>query len=586
MTVCAHTLSLVLPILIITSCGPLDRVPEFSAAQAFRTSVGADAAATAASGPSTLSYKRVGLPAGLSAEIPDSFGDWRAATDADIGLIVHKRGDLPPDAWVYVDAMGSTATVMPTPPVGLFLYTVDPALIPVDNIGTVTQRLLGGSTGALLDGIGSKSSFAQESIMQMASATLGTGLNYRSDPGAFVAWKYVGKNPGGLMLRGMVTRGRTSPPDDSTLRRVSASAESVGNMSPDAQQALQRLTQPTPPPPGGAAVAQAVGVRRASMLVAVAEKVPGVGAYIAIVCVEEPSCSEAPALLHILDSLKAGADGLVGAPGTDTVADLAATIPVRLMSANLQGQLQNALVPMLRGLIPEPKEPRREGPPQPAKPGPARFFDIPVDQLDDVVFVLDRSGSMMSDGMPGASQLLGLAQANPATSGAASPATSAATGQAGTTAGASGAAPASPQDTSRMGVARQELVAALERLPDGKRFNILYFNEDKEIFSEGLSTMSPEVRGGALAFTADVESMGATAALDALRAAYDQGAKNIIFLSDGMANVGGTPEELLDEARVHMRSGVKFYTVGLGQDVRTDILEALSKESGGVATFR
>ncbi len=147
-----------------------------------------------------------------------------------------------------------------------------------------------------------------------------------------------------------------------------------------------------------------------------------------------------------------------------------------------------------------------------------------------------------------------------------------------------GGAPALP--STRMELSRQQLVAALEHLPDGKRFDVLYFDEEQETFSPAMATMSPEVRGGAIAFATDVQSGGATAAVDAMRAAYALKAKNIVFLSDGMANVGGTPEEMLDEARAQMKAGVKFFTIGLGNGVREDILSALANESGGTVTLR
>jgi pSer/pThr/pTyr-binding forkhead associated (FHA) protein len=61
--------------------------------------------------------------------------------------------------------------------------------------------------------------------------------------------------------------------------------------------------------------------------------------------------------------------------------------------------------------------------------------------------------------------------------------------------------------------------------------------------------MSLEVRDGAIAFAIGVATGGATAAVDAMRAAYVMETKNLVMLSDGMANVGGTPKQMLDEAR-------------------------------------
>ena len=79
---------------------------------------------------------------------------------------------------------------------------------------------------------------------------------------------------------------------------------------------------------------------------------------------------------------------------------------------------------------------------------------------------------------------------------------------------------------------------------------------------------------------------GSTAAVPALRVAYQSRPARVIFLSDGIANTGGDGNQLLQEARVEMRRGVRFDTVGLGADQDAQLLQAMAQESGGVMVAR
>jgi hypothetical protein len=68
--------------------------------------------------------------------------------------------------------------------------------------------------------------------------------------------------------------------------------------------------------------------------------------------------------------------------------------------------------------------------------------------------------------------------------------------------------------------------------------------------------------------------------------AYRAGAARVVLLSDDLANTGGGANELLADARMQMRTGVRFDTVGLGIDQDSQLLNTLAIESGGLAIKR
>lgn len=213
------------------------------------------------------------------------------------------------------------------------------------------------------------------------------------------------------------------------------------------------------------------------------------------------------------------------------------------------------------------------------------FFGIPLAGAQDVVFVLDHSGSM-SEGTPmmattGAInpfaavaavglQAMSVAQAGPALLPALS-----------VNGGWSPAAVVGQLGPSKMTTAKSELMGALAALPDGTRFNIVFFNENVSAYAPRSITMSPSVRLNSLGFVRGIGPDGTTAAVPALRTAYLSTPSRVMFLSDGLANTGGSSQQLLAEARLQMRRGVRFDTVGVGSDQDEGLMRSLSGESGG-----
>jgi hypothetical protein len=223
-----------------------------------------------------------------------------------------------------------------------------------------------------------------------------------------------------------------------------------------------------------------------------------------------------------------------------------------------------------------------------------QVFGVPLAGAQDVVFVLDCSGSMTADATAGtlpstpfaAIASIGL-QASSAVQAGASRAPSLGSFLAAPPALPSPAAmsPRPPRED-KLQAAKAELMGALGTLPDSTRFNIVYFDDSAKSWAPGLVSMNVVHRVGSVSFVNGIPANGSTAAVPALRSAYQSRPARVVFLSDGLANTGGDRSQLLQEARMEMRRGVRFDTVGLGADQDAELLQAMARESGGVMVAR
>lgn len=198
------------------------------------------------------------------------------------------------------------------------------------------------------------------------------------------------------------------------------------------------------------------------------------------------------------------------------------------------------------------------------------FFGIPLAGAQDVVFVLDRSGSMGGVAAGFAGEDVGMSQTGALLAGL----------------GASLVNAKTKTLPTKMQVAKDELVRTLSAMPDGTRFMIIFFDDDLRAFAPHMLVLEPGTRAAAIEFVRGIDPGDTTAAVPALRLAYKAGAAQVVLLSDGLANTGGGGDTLLAEARDAMRAGVRFDTVGLGIDQDSQLMTALAAESGGMAIKR
>jgi hypothetical protein len=198
------------------------------------------------------------------------------------------------------------------------------------------------------------------------------------------------------------------------------------------------------------------------------------------------------------------------------------------------------------------------------------FFGIPLAGAQDVVFVLDHSGSMSGVAAGFAGEDVGMSQ----------------TGAILTGLGAQIVNSKTHSMKTKMEAAKEELAHTLAMLPDGTRFMIIFFDDELAAFAPQMVTLDPSTRQAAIQFVHGIKPGGSTAAVPALRLAYQAGAARVVLLSDGLANNGGSGGDLLAEARNQIRQGVRFDTVGLGIDQDSPLLNSLAVESGGLAVKR
>jgi uncharacterized protein with von Willebrand factor type A (vWA) domain len=199
------------------------------------------------------------------------------------------------------------------------------------------------------------------------------------------------------------------------------------------------------------------------------------------------------------------------------------------------------------------------------------FFGVPLDNAQDVVFVLDRSGSMSGVATGFSGQAVGMSKMQSLVAGLGADIANAVAGD---------------PLASKLDAAKAELVRTISAMPDGTSFNVIFFDHEINAFSRSMVTLHPGTRAGVLAFIAGIKPGGSTAAVPALELAYEIRAARIVLLSDGLANTGGGADTLLERAREQMTMGVRFDTVGIGLDQDLDLMQKLAGESGGVALMR
>ena len=276
----------------------------------------------------------------------------------------------------------------------------------------------------------------------------------------------------------------------------------------------------------------------------------------------------------------------------------------------VQGQAQTAVTvqPVVAEVRAEPYQPPPPPPPAVAienAPVP-EFFGIPLDGVEDVVFVLDCSGSMDELARGRAAEIQ--TTVDPAAQPASDPNQPASQGAP----AVPDQPPPPPPDPNqpppdpnqpppdpnaqpqpppaapelrrprKIEVAQAELAAALARLPAGTRMNVLFFNTELEAFAPSLVPLEESARAGLITFVKMTVPDGKTALAPAMRTAFLMNARRVVLLSDGLGNVGGNAQAVLRDAREAMRGGVRIDTIGLGDDADGWLLGTLASESGGL----
>jgi HEAT repeat protein len=153
-------------------------------------------------------------------------------------------------------------------------------------------------------------------------------------------------------------------------------------------------------------------------------------------------------------------------------------------------------------------------------------------------------------------------------------------------------------ESSRLQVAKRDLIKALGGLRDGGVFNLVLYASDVWTWTDDgrLVTMEPKTRAQVVEFVEAADAVGGTNIYGAMERALDvAGAKGggewskpavdtIYLLTDGRATVGVTtdPDEILAYVRERNRTaGIVIHTIGLSDAHDAVLLRRLAEENGG-----
>jgi hypothetical protein len=212
------------------------------------------------------------------------------------------------------------------------------------------------------------------------------------------------------------------------------------------------------------------------------------------------------------------------------------------------------------------------------------FYGIPVTSKN-VIFILDRSGSMMEP-----------SEWEPEKDVATGP--------------SSPGSDLKPQGNRKIDIARWQLKRALAMIPDGVEFNVIFYSHEWTILSERMLKLSADTRRRAFEFIDRLDPIGPTNIYDPLEKGLafaaagpladkiaKGGVDTIYFLTDGMPNTGqvpNAPDILVKIKELNKTKKVKIHTVGVftspkvtmpGQPNEADLggkfLKQLAEENDG-----
>ena len=136
--------------------------------------------------------------------------------------------------------------------------------------------------------------------------------------------------------------------------------------------------------------------------------------------------------------------------------------------------------------------------------------------------------------------------------------------------------------------AKQALRFCLNTLRDQDQFNLITFHESSDVLFAELEKPTPERRRKALEIIDGLDATGGTNINDALTRALaqfgsqGQSRNYIVFLTDGLPTVGVTNiEKILENAKSENRNKVRVFAFGVGYDVNAHLLDRLAQESKG-----
>jgi Ca-activated chloride channel family protein len=135
------------------------------------------------------------------------------------------------------------------------------------------------------------------------------------------------------------------------------------------------------------------------------------------------------------------------------------------------------------------------------------------------------------------------------------------------------------------------LVFGINNLNEQDRFNIIRFSTDVDIFKDGLVDANKENIAAAVSYAKNMRANGGTAidyALTESLRLFDspKGTNILVFLTDGLPTVGTRDiKAIIGNAASKNVNMSRIFTFGVGHDVNTVLLDAISKDGRGMSEY-
>lgn len=142
--------------------------------------------------------------------------------------------------------------------------------------------------------------------------------------------------------------------------------------------------------------------------------------------------------------------------------------------------------------------------------------------------------------------------------------------------------------------ARAAMLQVLGTLTPRDRFRLISFSSGVRTFRDGYTAADAPALEAARSWTAALVAEGGTNIEGALRQALqrdgsgrerDENLDVLVFLTDGVPSVGEQQPEKLAAIAAQASPGTRVFTVGIGTDVNTYLLERMAQDGHGAADF-
>ncbi len=143
----------------------------------------------------------------------------------------------------------------------------------------------------------------------------------------------------------------------------------------------------------------------------------------------------------------------------------------------------------------------------------------------------------------------------------------------------------------KMEKARAALLFGIRGLRSEDRFNVISFAGEERLMEQGLIAADERGRARGIEYANSLKPTGGTNINDSVIAGFRQFTASerprmIVFMTDGLPTVSETnTQRIIENVQKARVPGVRLFTIGVGYDVNTALLDKLAAENGGVAEY-